>query len=165
MQAPIVIAFDGSPAAQGAVRCAADLFAGRRAIVLTAWDPQLGEMMLVPDPTGMGTASLPYDPALAREIDHEVERSAHTIAAGGAELARSLGLEAEDLVVQDAPHPAEAILAAAAERSAAAIVVGSRGHGLLRAKLLGSTANRILKGAGERPVVIVHAVVEQSQDA
>jgi nucleotide-binding universal stress UspA family protein len=155
--APIVIAYDGSQAAQAAVQRAGELFAGRTALVLTAWDPRLGEMMTIPDPTGLGGSTMPYDPALAREIDREVEHTAHEIAAIGAQLARSSGLNAQELVVEDVSHPADAILAAAKEHEAAAIVMGSRGHGKLRSSLLGSTSGNVLKGAGGRPVVIVHA--------
>ncbi len=154
---PIVIAYDGSHAARAAVRRAGALFGHRKAIVLTVWDPRLGEMMLVPDPTGLGTTMMPYDPTLAHEIDREVESTARSIAADGAKLARSCGLDAQEIAVEDAAHPADAILQAAAEQEAAAIVLGSRGHSGLRAKLLGSTSNAVLKGAGELPVVIVHA--------
>jgi nucleotide-binding universal stress UspA family protein len=155
---PIVIAYDGSHAARAAVQRAGALFGHRKAIVLTAWDPRLGEMMLVPDPTGLGTTMMPYDPTLAREIDREVESTARSIAADGAKLARECGLDAQEIAVEDASNPAEAILQAAAEHKAAAIVLGSRGHSGLRARLLGSTSNAVLKGAGELPVVIVHAV-------
>jgi nucleotide-binding universal stress UspA family protein len=156
-RAPIVIAYDGSQAAQAAVRRAGELFPGRSALVLTAWDPRLGEAMTTtPDPTGLGSP-VPYDPELARKLDREVEHNAQQIAASGAELARGVGLNAGELVVEDVSHPADAILAAAAEHRAAAIVVGSRGHGRLRSRLLGSTSNSVLRGAGELPVVIVHA--------
>lgn len=154
---PIVIAYDGSQAARAAIRHAGELFGHHSAIVVTAWDPRLGEMMLVPEPTGLGTMVMPYDPALAREINREVEHTAAEIAAGGAELARSCGLDAQEVALEDASHPAEAILTLARERDAAAIVLGSRGHGALRAKLLGSTSDAVLKGSGELPVVIVHA--------
>jgi nucleotide-binding universal stress UspA family protein len=161
--APIVIAYDGSQAARAAVTRAGALFGHRKAIVLTAWDPRLGEMMLMPDPTGLGTTMMPYDPALANEIDREVEHTARTIAADGASLARSCGLDAQDLAVEDVTHPAEAILHSARENGAEAIVLGSRGHGGLRAKLLGSTSNAVLKGAGAIPVLIVHASDEDAQ--
>lgn len=154
---PIVIAYDGSPAARAAVTRAGALFGHRKTIVLTAWDPRLGEMMLVPDPTGLGTTMMPYDPALANEIDREVEHTARDIAADGAKLARDCGLDAQELAVEDVTRPAEAILQSARENGAEAIVVGSRGHSGLRAKLLGSTSDAILKGAGEIPVLIVHA--------
>jgi nucleotide-binding universal stress UspA family protein len=159
---PIVIAYDGSDAARAAVSRAGELFGHRGAIVVTAWDPRLGEMSLVPEPTGFGTMTMPYDPALAREIDREVEHAAARVAAGGAELACSCGLDAQQVAVEDASNPAEAILALAREHDAAAIVLGSRGHGALRAKLLGSTCDAVLKGAGELPVVIVHASPHKS---
>lgn len=152
-----MIAYDGSHAARAAVQRAGALFGHRKAIVLTAWDPRLGEMMLVPAPTGLGTTMMPYDPALASEIDRAVEHTAHELAADGAKLARSCGLDAQELAVEDASHPAEAILRSARENGAAAIVVGSRGHGGLRAKLLGSTSDAVLKQAGDTPVLIVHA--------
>jgi nucleotide-binding universal stress UspA family protein len=162
-QAPILIAYDGSQAARAAVARAGDLFAPRPAIVLTVWEPQLGEMMLMPDPTGLGSMALPYDPSVAREIDREVERTAREMAGGGATLARGCGLDAQALAVEDAAHPADAILTAARERGAAAIVIGSRGHGGFRAKLLGSISNAVLNGAGTIPVVIVHAPSDDSE--
>lgn len=161
--APIVIAYDGSDAARVAVRRAGALFEGRKAIVLTAWDPRLGEMMLVPDPTGLGTRAMPYDPALAREIDREVENTAQQIATEGTRMARACGLDARELTVEDLSHPAEAILRFAKEHEVAAIVVGSRGHGALRSKLLGSTSNAVLKGAGQTPVLIVHGTANDSE--
>lgn len=154
--APILIAYDGSRAARAAVQRAGELFAPREAIVLTAWDPRLGEMMLVPSPTGLGTMTMPYDPALAGEIDREVERTAHEMARDGARLAQSCGLDAREVAIEDAAHAADAILATARKDHVAAIVIGSRGHSGLRAKLLGSSSNAVLKGAGEIPVVIVH---------
>ncbi len=162
-QAPIVIAYDGSQAARAAVRRACELFPGRPALVLTAWDPRLGEAMtMAPDPTGLGS-TIPYDAELARKLDHEVEHGAQEIAAIGAELARGGGLDARELVVEDVSRPADAILAAAAAHHAAAIVIGSRGRGRLRARLLGSTSDGVLKGAGELPVVIVHAPADTQQ--
>jgi nucleotide-binding universal stress UspA family protein len=43
--APIVIAYDGSKAAEVALHAAANLFTDRSALVLTAWEPGLGELM------------------------------------------------------------------------------------------------------------------------
>lgn len=154
--APILIAYDGSHAARAAVQRAGELFAPRKAIVLTAWDPRLGEIMLVPDPTGLGTTTMPYDPVLASEIDREVEQTAREMARDGARLAHSFGLDAREVAIEDAAHAADAILATARKDRVAAIVMGSRGHSGLRAKLLGSSSNAVLKGAGEIPVVIVH---------
>jgi nucleotide-binding universal stress UspA family protein len=100
---------------------------------------------------------MPYDPAVAREIDREVQDNARAIAQAGVELAKRLGMDAHELLVQDrSSQPAQAILAAAAEHHAAAIVLGSRGHRGLRSKLLGSTSKGVLEGAGATPVLIAH---------
>lgn len=153
-QAPILIAYDGSAAARAAVTEAGALFAPRRAIVLTAWEPGLSEFMLVPDATGMGTTMMPYDPAVVREVDRAGEDHAKDIAHDGEALATKAGLQAEVAVVRDQSDAADAIVAVASERDAAAIVVGSRGLKGLRSKLLGSTSAALLRKAG-RPVVVV----------
>jgi len=162
-QAPILIAYDGSPAARDAVAHAGALFAPRQAIVLTVWEPGLSEFMLVPDATGMGTTMLPYDPAVVREVDRAGEDHARDIAHDGQALAQQAGLEAEAVVVRDLTHPADAIVATADERGAAAIVVGSRGLRGLRSKLLGSTSSELLRKAAG-PVVVVRHPEDHHQD-
>ncbi len=152
--APILIAYDGSPPARAAVRAAGELFAPRRAIVLTVWEPSLGEFALAPDPTGMGTTMMPYDPTLAREMERANEDHARDIAEDGAALAGAAGLDAEALTVEDASEAADTIVARADEHGAAAIVIGSRGLRGLKSKLLGSTSANVLHRAS-RPVVVV----------
>lgn len=155
-QAPILIAYDGSPAAQAAVASAGELFAGARAIVLTVWEPALAEMMIVPDATGMGSTMLPFDPSVAREVEHSSEEHARGVAADGARLADEAGLQAQPLAVEDLTEPAEAIVGAATEHAARAIVVGSRGLGGLKSKLLGSTSKGVLQHASQPVVVVRH---------
>jgi len=158
---PIVIAYDGSKAARAAIVRMGELCAPRQALIVTVWEPGLGEMMLVPDPTGLGTTMMPYDPTIAREIDREAQDRARALALDGVELARGAGLHPEPLVIEDVSDVAEAILSAAQEHDAAAIVIGSRGHRGLRSRLLGSTSAGVLKGAGSRPVLIVHAAPDE----
>ncbi len=150
----ILIAYDGSSPAREAVEQAGALFAPREAVVLTVWEPGLSEFMLVPDATGIGTTMLPYDPSVAREIDRAGEDHANDIAQDGRDLAQRAGLRATALVVRDVTNAADAIVAAAAEHRAGAIVIGSRGLRGLRSKLLGSTSGEVLRKAG-RPVVVV----------
>ena len=62
--APVLIAYDGSEVSRAAVRHAAELFAGRPAVLATVWEPGLaaitvGPMMSSPDTMGMG--ALPPD--------------------------------------------------------------------------------------------------------
>jgi nucleotide-binding universal stress UspA family protein len=151
---PILIAYDGSAAARAATTEAGKLFGGIDAIVLTVWEPGLGEFMLIPDPTGLGTTMAPYQPELAHEIDKASEHHAHAIVADGARLASAVGLHPLELIRQDSSDVADAILVAAQERGASVIVIGSRGLKGLRSKLLGSTSTDVLKRAS-CPVLIV----------
>jgi nucleotide-binding universal stress UspA family protein len=160
--APILIAYDGSDPARAAVRQAGALFAPRRAIVLTVWEPGLAEFMLVPDPAGMGSTMLPYDPSVAREVERASEDHARDIAEAGAALARDTGLDAEPLAVEDVTHASDAIVAQADESDAAAIVIGSRGLRGLKSKLLGSTSADVLHRTN-RPVVVVRHPEEHGQ--
>jgi nucleotide-binding universal stress UspA family protein len=154
-QPPIVIAYDGSTAARDAVAQTQALFASHPVIVLTVWEPGLAEFMLAPDPTGMGTTMLPYDPTVMREAERASEDHAKEIAADGQRLAHSLGLNAESLAVRDSPADTAAVIVATAEQhSAAAIVIGSRGLSGLRSKLLGSTSSAVLRKSS-CPVLIV----------
>jgi nucleotide-binding universal stress UspA family protein len=51
---------------------------------------------------------------------------------------------------------AETLIAIAEERDAAAIVVGSRGLGAVKSRLLGSTSRKVLHDT-RRPVLVVRA--------
>jgi nucleotide-binding universal stress UspA family protein len=90
----------------------------------------------------------------AQEVEEELHVRARRTAQAGAELARSLGLQAEALAIADEAHVADAIVGLASKRGVAAIVVGSRGLTGLRARLE-STSNAVLKRAS-CPVVVVH---------
>jgi nucleotide-binding universal stress UspA family protein len=160
---PILIAYDGSLAAREAVAQAGALFAPRKALVVTVWEPGLSEFMMVPDATGMGTTMLPYDPSVVREVDRAGEDHAKDIAHDGQALAQKAGLQAEAVVVRDVTDAADAIVATAKEREAGAIVMGSRGLKGLRSKLLGSTSGEVLRKAG-RPVVVVRHPDDQAHD-
>jgi nucleotide-binding universal stress UspA family protein len=155
-QPPIVIAYDGSPPARAAVNEAGRLFAPGEAIVLTVWEPGLAEMMIVPDATGMGSTMLPFDPAVTQEVERASEERAQSIAAEGAALAREAGLDARALAVEDLTDPPDAIIAATEQHGARAIVIGSRGLGGLKSKLLGSTSKAVLHRAACPVVVVRH---------
>jgi nucleotide-binding universal stress UspA family protein len=150
---PILIAFDGSAAARQAVTDTAWFARPRRALVLTVWEGALVSAMVTPSPdVSMAPA---VDPATVADMDHELGRRAERIASDGAELARSLGLDAQPLAMADGGDIATTILDVAREHDAAAIVVGSRGLNWLRARLEGSTSKGVLKRAS-CPVLIVH---------
>jgi nucleotide-binding universal stress UspA family protein len=153
--APVLIAYDGSDPARRAVREAAELFGSRRALVVTVWEPGLAYDAAALPTAGLEMPPVPIDVEEASEVEHELHDRARQTAQDGAELARSLGLQADALAVADESHVADAIVGLAHKRRVAAIVVGSRGLTGLRARLEGSTSKAVLKHAS-CPVVVVH---------
>ena len=153
--APVLIAYDGSDAARRAIRETAELFGSRRVLVVTVWEPCLAYDAAALPTAGLEMPPVAIDVGEAQEVEHELHARARHTAQGGAELARSLGLQAEALAIADEAHVADAIVGLAGKRGVAAIVVGSRGLTGLRARLEGSTSNAVLKRASS-PVVVVH---------
>ena len=154
--APVLIAYDGSEVSRAAIRHAAELFAGRPAVVATVWEPGLatvsaGLSMGSPD-IGMGT--LPPDPATVEAVDRSQREYASTVAADGAELARSLGLEAEAHEVPDEVNVADTLIDIAQARGAAVVVVGSHGISGIRKRLLGSVSRKLIEHC-DRPVLVI----------
>jgi nucleotide-binding universal stress UspA family protein len=152
--APVLIAYDGSDTARHAVRAAAKLLGSREVLVVTIWEPALAYESSMPT-AGLEMPPVPVDVEGARELEEELHERARGTAQEGAELARSVGLQAKGLAVADEVHVADAIIDVARKRDAAAIVVGSRGLKGLRARLEGSTSNAVVKNA-PCPVLVVH---------
>jgi nucleotide-binding universal stress UspA family protein len=154
-EAPVLIAYDGSDPARRCVSETAELFASRRVVVVTVWEPGLISAAAMPmSDWGTGGAAM-MDVDAARKVDDELEMRAERIASDGAELARSAGLEAAPLAVPGQARVAETIVEQAREIGAAAIVIGSRGLSGLRARMQGSTSSAVLKHA-PCPVLVVH---------
>ena len=66
--APVLIGYDGSEVSRAAVRHAAELFAGRPAVLATVWEPGLAAVP-VGQPDTMGVGGLPPDPATVEAVD------------------------------------------------------------------------------------------------
>jgi nucleotide-binding universal stress UspA family protein len=151
----LVVAYDGSDPAGAALRHAAELFPGSPAVVVTVWEPGLGAMVAAgAGPDAAGALALPPDPELVTEVNHAEAHHAAVVAREGARLARSLGLDAEPHAIPDDVDVADTIADVAAERNAAAVVIGSHGASGLRSRLLGSTSRRLLARC-TCPVVVV----------
>jgi nucleotide-binding universal stress UspA family protein len=151
--APVLIAYDGSEVSRAAVRHAAELFAGRPAVLATVWEPGLAAIPIgLPDTMGLGT--LPSDPATIEAIDRLQRDHASTVAADGAELARSAGLDAEPQAVPDEADVADTLIDIGRERGAAVVVVGSHGISGLRTRLLGSVSRKLIEHC-DRPVLVI----------
>jgi nucleotide-binding universal stress UspA family protein len=150
--APVLIAYDGSEVARAAVRQAAELFAGRPALVATVWEPGLAVVAMGrPDALGMSTVP---DPATVETIDRLQREHASTVAADGAELARSLGLAAAPQAVPDGVDVADTLIDIARQQGAAVVVVGSHGISGLRSRLLGSVSRKLIEHC-DRPVLVI----------
>jgi nucleotide-binding universal stress UspA family protein len=151
-EAPVLIAYDGSEVSRAAVRQAAELFAGRPALVATVWEPGLAVVAMGrPDALGMSTVP---DPATVEAIDRLQREHASTVAADGAELARSLGLAAAPQAVPDGVDVADTLIDIARQRGAVVVVVGSHGISGLRNRLLGSVSRKLIEHC-DRPVLVI----------
>jgi nucleotide-binding universal stress UspA family protein len=154
---PVIIAYDGSAAAREAITEAAVLMHSCRFLVATVWEDGLAYAAMAPTMQPDAFAMTPaVDPETALELDRRQHEYAEQVSREGADLARSLGLDAEPLALRDAGGIPSTILDAARSQHAAAIIVGSRGLSGLRSRLEGSTSKEVLKLA-PCPVFVAHA--------
>ena len=144
---PLLLCYDGSPGARDAIQHAAGLFPGRRALVLTAWEP-----VAVPGSLGMGGEAAPM--VDFAELDRAAAERGGDRADEGVRIARSVGLQAEALPVKATGPIWKTILEIADRHDAATIVMGSRGLAGLRAMFLGSVSGAVVHHA-DRPTLIV----------
>ena len=152
--APVLIAYDGSEVSRAAVRHAAELFAGRPAVLATVWEPGLAAVQAAMPGMGMGMGTPSPDPTTIEAVDRSQREHASTVAADGAEFARSLGLVAEPQAVPDEVDVADTLIDIARERGAAVVVAGSHGISGLRKRLLGSVSRKLIEHC-DRPILVV----------
>jgi nucleotide-binding universal stress UspA family protein len=146
MSGPVVLCTDGSELAIKALAAGLELLgADTPMVVVTA----MGE----PDPmmvTGTGFAGGVMSP---EDYDQRFEEARQIAAEILAETCGALGLErAASEVLRGEPGPA--ICDFAAESSARAIVIGTRGRGGFRRAVLGSVSDHVVRNA-PCPVVVV----------
>jgi nucleotide-binding universal stress UspA family protein len=147
-----VIGYDGSADSQRAIDFAARMLRVETALVVHVWHGALA----------MGTVSpldAPSPPT--REEEAELERIAVRTAEEGAARAREAGLAAEAEVRRGAGAEdiATTLLHVAEQRDADLVVVGRQGMSRIKAIVLGSVSDAVVR-AGRRPVVIVPALRE-----
>jgi nucleotide-binding universal stress UspA family protein len=149
---PLLIAYDATPASERALRAAAELLAGRPALVLVVWKAGLAFEAIELPAASIGLPPAPLDVRTALESEERLYEGARRAAEHGAAVARELGLDAEPLVVADDPDTpvAETIVGFARERGAQAIAAGSHAHG----PIVGSIVRGLIREA-PCPVLVV----------
>jgi nucleotide-binding universal stress UspA family protein len=152
MPVSILIAFDGSAAAEAAVRSAGALFPAARTTVLTIHEPAI--VAATAFRVGGGLVSPDIVQGSLSELERQLVGEAEAVAADGARLAEEVGLAAEPAVAPAEPQRLTPILTAARERGADVVVCGSRGHGAVARSVLGSTSSSLLHHA-ETAVLVV----------
>ena len=141
----MLIAYDGTKTSEQALREAAALLEGRPALLVIVVKPGLAFELIELPASSIGLPPAPLDVRAALETERALYEGAQRAAQRAAALARSLGLEANGLVVVEDPEVtvAETLLRIAREREAEAITVGAHPHG----GLLGSTTRAVVRDA------------------
>jgi nucleotide-binding universal stress UspA family protein len=143
-QGPLVLCFDGSEAAERAIRIAPVLLGrDRPARVLYAYKPTERSLGVAQGLTG-GRIDAPVSG----------QADAHDVVDAGVALAREAGFDAQGLLLEADRPTAELIAATAEELDAPAIVMGQRGLSGLKSAVLGSVSRDVVN-AYHRPVVLV----------
>jgi nucleotide-binding universal stress UspA family protein len=149
----LLIAYDGSTAAEAALVTAGRLFPSARGSLLTVIEP-------TPGPARVQAFSFRLDAEIVqRELEalaREVMDDGRDIAARGVQTAETAGLALEPRVVPRAGSESQTILSEADTTDADVVVCGSRGRGPVARSLLGSTSTNVLHHA-TRPVLVVPA--------
>jgi nucleotide-binding universal stress UspA family protein len=148
----LLVAYDGSTAADTAVTTAGRLFPGAGGRLLTVVEP-LG-------PARVQAFAMTLDAGLIQRelelLERELMDDAREISERGADAAATAGLPLEPHVAVREGSEAQTILAQADTTGADLIVCGSRGRGGVARSLLGSTSTSVLHHAA-RPVLVVPA--------
>jgi nucleotide-binding universal stress UspA family protein len=161
---PVLVCYDGSESARHAVERAAGLLGRVPAVVVCVWE-SVGSFVLRHHPRG----SFAIAEDVVEELDSSSATAAEETVREGAELGRSLGLEAEPLARRAVARAGErdeatvwrTILEVADERDAPAIVLGSRGLSEVQSMLLGSVSYGVVHHS-TRPVIVVRSPAPSS---
>jgi len=148
---PVLLCYDGSDGAKEAIAHAGRLLRAAPALSLHVWLPLSHVLLWNPLIEGPGPLA-----DAAEEIDQVGREAAARLAAEGAALARSAGLEAEAAIAESHHGAWRTILHEADRREAALIVLGSHGLSPLASGRLGCVAAGVLHHA-RRPVLAVPA--------
>jgi nucleotide-binding universal stress UspA family protein len=144
---PLLLCFDGSDDARRAIERAGALFAGRRALVVTVWQP-------IADLDSFAWTGATATPVDVVELNRATAEDGDRVADEGVRVALAAGLKAEPYPVEESGSVWHTIVEIADRQDAAAIVMGSRGLTGVRSMLLGSVSSAVLHHA-DRPTLVI----------
>lgn len=147
---PVLLCFDGSDNAAGAIAHAGNLLAPRAAVVLTVWEPVA--VWEPYDPATIIAAPVSRLASRALGLDEIGDELARKKAEQGVTLAQSAKLEASSRVASGKAW--RVICDVAEELEAEPIVVGARGLSRVQSVLLGSVSSAVVAHAN-RPVLVI----------
>jgi nucleotide-binding universal stress UspA family protein len=148
---PLLLCFDGSEDARRAIERAGALFAGRRALVVTVWQP-------IADLDSFAWTGATASPVDVIELNRAAAEDGARVADEGVHVALEAGLGAERLAVEATGSVWRTIVEIADRHDAAAIVMGSRGLTGVRSMLLGSVSSAVVHHA-DRPTLVIRQPV------
>jgi len=142
---PVLIAYDGTAAAERALRETSALLRGRKALVVVVYKVGLVFELVELPAASAGLPPAPLDMRTALEIDQSLLEATRRGAEQAAATARELGLDAEPLVVTEDPEiPVdETLVSLARERDVQVVSVGAHNHG----PILGSISRGVVRNA------------------
>jgi nucleotide-binding universal stress UspA family protein len=148
---PLLICYDGSEDAMHAIERAGALLGGRRALILTVWEPTagLGSFAWAGATTGMVDFV---------QLDRAAAEDAARVANKGVLIAKEAGLEAEPVAIEATGAVWKTILDIADRDHVAMIIMGSRGLTGVRSMLLGSVSSAVVRHA-DRPTLVTRQPV------
>ena len=151
LDGPLIVGYDGSEPARGAVARAARLLDGREAIVVHVWESTIRHSL-----SGRAVSSLPNEEirAVIADVDAYFRDVARDVAAEGASLAREGGMHARPEAVEASGAAWRGLLATASTASAAAVIAGARGRGAMASTVLGSVTSGLVHNA-DLPVLVI----------
>jgi nucleotide-binding universal stress UspA family protein len=149
---PLIIGFDGTPAAERVVREAGALVAPRPAIVVVVWEA--GRVFESATTPAFEAPSVTLEIQSALAADEKIYQVAEEMARRGAALAVEVGLAATGLAVAEEASVAETLMRVGRQHDAQAIAVGAHSHRGISELFLGSTARTLVQHAA-CPVIVV----------
>ncbi|HIW91045.1 MAG TPA: universal stress protein [Candidatus Corynebacterium avicola] len=156
----VLIAYDGSAEANGAIDYAGRFLSTKNAYILTVWEPIHRQAARTAGMSGM----MQHDwSSLGDDTEDPAYADAVEICREGVALAESHGFATEPFLVESATAVWSAIVDASRELDVSIIVAGSRALTGWRSLLQSSVSDSLVKHAG-RPVLIVPPV-DEDEDA